>query len=175
MSDDLRYPIGQFSFDPASAATARDGWIRDLEDLPAEVERAVASLNDQQLDTPYRPGGWSVRQVVHHLADSHMVAYIRIRLGLTEDSPALKGYDEKLFAELSDASTAPVDLSIAILKGAQARWARLLRSLTPEGFQRTMMHPVSGAGTIEKYTALYAWHGKHHVAQIQALRKRSGW
>ncbi|MCZ2154038.1 MAG: maleylpyruvate isomerase N-terminal domain-containing protein, partial [Bryobacterales bacterium] len=114
MSDDLRYPIGQFSFDPASAATARDGWIRDLEDLPAEVEKAVASLNDQQLDTPYRPGGWSVRQVVHHLADSHMVAYIRIRLGLTEDSPALKGYDEKLFAELSDASTAPVDLSIAI-------------------------------------------------------------
>ncbi len=175
MSDDLRYPIGQFSFDPAAAAGARDGWIQDLERLPAELESAVASLDDKQLDTPYRPGGWSVRQVVHHLADSHMVAYIRIRLGLTEDKPTLKGYDEKLFADLADASAAPVELSLSILKGMQARWTSLLRSIAPGDFQRTMLHPVSGPGTIEKYVALYAWHGKHHVAQIRALRQRSGW
>ncbi len=175
MSDDLRYPIGRFVFDPATAAQQREGWILDLARLPGELESVVESLDDGQLDTPYRPDGWTVRQVVHHLADSHMNAYIRIRLGLTEDAPLLKGYDEKLWAELADSLTAPVAPSLSIVEGAHSRWVTLLKKIAPADFQRTMIHPQSGPGTIEKYTGLYAWHGAHHVAQIRNLRKRSGW
>ena len=175
MSEDLRYPIGQFTFDPATAAQKREGWILALARLPGELEAAIESLDDSQLDTPYRPEGWTVRQVVHHLADSHMNAYIRIRLGLTEDAPLVKSYDEKLWAELADSLTAPVAPSLSILQGAHSRWVTLLNKITSEDFQRTMIHPQSGPGTIEKYTGLYAWHGAHHVAQIRGLRQRKGW
>ncbi|MCC7340823.1 MAG: putative metal-dependent hydrolase [Bryobacterales bacterium] len=175
MSEDLRYPIGQFSFDAATAPKQREAWIHDLARLPGELEGVLDTLDDDQLDTPYRPEGWTVRQVVHHLADSHMNAYIRIRLGLTEDAPLVKGYDEKLWAELVDARTAPVASSLSIVQGAHSRWVTLLNKLAPEDFQRTMVHPQSGPGSIEKYTALYAWHGAHHVAQIRNLRQRNGW
>ncbi len=175
MSDDLRYPIGRFVFDASTALHHREGWILDLARLPDELEGAVDSLNEKQLDTPYRPDGWTVRQVVHHVADSHMNAYIRIRLGLTEEAPLLKGYDEKLWADLADSLTAPVAPSIEIVRGAHSRWVTLLRLIAPEDFQRTMVHPQSGPGTIEMYTALYAWHGLHHVAQIRSLRRRNGW
>ena len=132
MSDDLRYPIGQFVFDPATAAQQREGWILDLARMPGELESVVESLDDGQLDTPYRPDGWTVRQVVHHLADSHMNAYIRIRLGLTEEAPLVKGYDEKLWAELPDSLTAPVAPSLSIAGGAHSRQQRSRRR--PGGF-----------------------------------------
>lgn len=175
MSEDLRYPIGRFVFDPATAAQERDEWIRHLARLPGELEGVLDSLNDEQLDTPYRPDGWTVRQVVHHIADSHMNAYVRIRLGLTEDAPLIKGYDEKLWAELADSLTAPVAPSLSIVEGAHSRWVTLLRQIAPEDFQRTIVHPQFGPGTIEKYTGLYAWHGAHHVAQIRNLRQRNRW
>lgn len=175
MTDDLRYPIGRFSFDPATAASERNGWIAAIRSLPAELEAALAGLNDQQLDTPYRPEGWTVRQLVHHVADSHLNAQIRVRWALTEDNPTIKAYDEKLWAELHDAATAPVGLSVDLLKALHTRWALLLESLSAEDFQRTLVHPVNGACTIERYTGIYAWHGRHHVAHVTRLRERMGW
>jgi hypothetical protein len=175
MSEDLRYPIGKFSFDPATAAQERSHWILDITRLPSELEGVLDALDDAQLDTPYRPEGWTVRQLVHHIADSHINAYIRIRLALTEEQPAIKGYDEKKWAELPDSLTAPVEPSLQIIHGIHSRWANLLRHLKPEEFQRTLLHPQAGVGTVEKYTGLYAWHGRHHVAHIRNLRQRMGW
>lgn len=175
MTDALRYPIGRFAFDSATAAADRTGWITAIRSLPGELDTALAGLNDEQLDTPYRPEGWTVRQLVHHVADSHINAYIRVRWALTEDNPTIKVYDEKLWAEVHDARTAPVALSVDLLKALHARWALLLDSLTDEEFQRTVVHPVNGPGTVERYTGLYAWHGRHHVAHVTGLRERMGW
>lgn len=175
MTDDLKYPIGRFAFDPATAPEQRDRWIAEIASLPQELEAVLTFLTDEQIDTPYRPEGWKVRQLVHHLADSHANAYIRIRLALTEDEPAVKGYDEKLWAELADSLTAPLAPSLQFLAGMHARWAALLSSLTPAQFERTLRHPDSGTGTVERYTGIYAWHGKHHVAHIRNLRERMGW
>ncbi|MDZ7637561.1 MAG: putative metal-dependent hydrolase [Bryobacterales bacterium] len=175
MSDELRYPVGRFGFDPSSAADQRNGWILDIARLPVDLEGALDSLSDEQLDTPYRPEGWTVRQLVHHIADSHLNAYARIRLALTEDAPLIKSYDEKRWAELPDSLSAPVGPSLQMIEGLHSRWATLLRMMEPEDFQRTLVHPESGPGTIEKYTGLYAWHGIHHLAHIRNLKERQGW
>ena len=136
---------------------------------------AVAGLTNVQLDTPYRDGGWTVRQVVHHVPDSHMNSYIRFKLALTEHEPTIKPYDEQIWANLLDARTAPVDPSLELLEGLHQRWAILLRSLTEDDVQRKFFHPELGTVTVDQYIALYAWHGKHHVAHITSIRERNGW
>ena len=177
---DLQYPIGKFAWNRSgegllSSEAERQQWLADIEAAPARLRATVAGLSEAQLDTPYRPGGWTVRQVVHHLADSHMNAYVRFRLALTEEVPTIKPYEEKLWANLSDACTAPAEISLTLLDALHRRWVLLLRSQKPEGFARAMLHPELGRTTLEKYLALYAWHGKHHVAHISGLRQRSGW
>ncbi|MBV9302025.1 MAG: bacillithiol transferase BstA [Acidobacteriaceae bacterium] len=172
---DLRYPIGRY--EPATHITAqnRANWLRDLEELPAKLRATVAGLNQYQLDTPYRPGGWTVRQVVHHLPDSHLNSYVRFRLALTENSPAIKTYEEAAWAELPDARTAPIEISLNLLEALHARWLALLTSLTDADFARTFQHPEWGNINLEWTLGMYAWHSRHHVAQITSLRKREGW
>jgi hypothetical protein len=177
---DLQYPVGKFTWtrsgDGLLATEAeRQEWLDEIEETPARLWAAVTGLTEAQIDTPYRPGGWTVRQVVHHFADSHMNAYVRFRLALTENEPTIKPYDEGLWANLSDALTAPADLSLTLLETLHQRWVILLRFLKPEDFARRLNHPELGRVTLEKYLALYAWHGKHHVAHITSLRQRSGW
>ncbi|MFZ0961845.1 MAG: putative metal-dependent hydrolase [Terriglobia bacterium] len=177
---DLQYPIGKFTWNRAgegllASEAERREWLADIEETPGRLRAAVAGLTDAQLDTPYRPGGWTVRQVVHHFADSHMNAYVRVRLALTENNPTIKPYDEKLWANLSDARTAPPELSLTLLDTLHQRMVMLFRSIKPEDFARAMNHPERGPLTLEKFLAMYAWHGKHHVAHITGLRQRSGW
>ena len=177
---DLQYPIGKFAWDRSgegllASEAERQQWLADIEDTPARLRAAVAGLTEAQFDTPYRPGGWTVRQVVHHLPDSHMNAYVRFRLALTEDEPTIKPYEEKRWATLSDAVTAPPEVSLTLLEGLHQRWVLLLRSMKPEDFARGIKHPELGPVKLEKYLAMYAWHGKHHVAHITGLRERSGW
>jgi hypothetical protein len=177
---DLKYPIGKFAWNRGGAGllaseAERREWLDEIDETPTRLRAAVAGLTDVQLDTPYRPGGWTVRQVVHHLADSHLNAYIRFRLALTENEPTIKPYDQELWAQLSDARTAPAELSLLLLEGMHQRWVMLLRSLEPADFARALKHPEMGHVTLEKYLAMYAWHGKHHVAHITGLRARSGW
>jgi hypothetical protein len=171
---DLRYPIGKFER-PASAATPeqRRAWIQAIADAPERYRSAVAGWSDEQLDTPYRPDGWTVRQLVHHVADSHMNSFIRFRLGLTEDQPAIKPYDEKRWALLKDANE-PVDISLELLRTLHHRWVVMLKSLSSEQFSRTVMHPEIGVIDLDFLLALYAWHSRHHEAHITALRDR-GW
>jgi uncharacterized damage-inducible protein DinB len=172
---DLRYPVGRFKAPADITSAQRTEWLKDLEALPAELATAVSGLDDQQLDTPYRPHGWTVRQVVHHVADSHMNSYVRFRLALTEDAPVIKPYAEDRWAELPDAKSAPIDVSLALLTSLHQRWVSLLRSLDDQGFARTFVHPENGETRLDKALALYAWHGHHHVAHINNLRKRMGW
>lgn len=173
---DLRYPIGKFAFEAPSTEEQRQGWIDDIAGLPALVRAAVNGLDDAQLDTPYRPGGWTVRQVVHHLPDSHLNSYLRFRKALTEDRPTISAYDEAAWAELTDARAAPVALSLTLLEGLHARWVVLLRSLRPQDYSRVFLHPESGREVeLERNLALYAWHGRHHLAHITALKDRMGW
>lgn len=173
--DDLRYPIGPFQFaPPATAATRRDD-IASIAEAPLRLREAVAGLDERQLDTPYRPGGWTVRQVVHHVADSHINAYTRFRLAMTEDRPTVRPYDEKGWAELDDARAAPIEISLALLDRLHDRWVRLLHSLQPEDFARTVLHPENGVMSIDHLLQSYSWHGKHHVAHVTALRRRENW
>lgn len=171
---DSRFPIGKFRRAEADV-TDHAASIAVLAALPDNLRAAIAGINDAQLDTPYREGGWTVRQLVHHIADSHMNAYVRIRLALTEDWPTIKPYDEKLWAELPDARTAPIQPSLDLLTALHNRWTTLLRSLSEEQWQRGYTHPVNGRQSIAEATALYDWHSRHHVAHIVELRKRSGW
>ncbi|HEX4004870.1 MAG TPA: bacillithiol transferase BstA [Acidobacteriaceae bacterium] len=171
---DPRFPVGKFRRAEADV-TNHAAAIATLSALPEKLREAVEGLTAAQLDTPYREGGWTVRQVVHHVADSHMNAYVRIRLALTEEWPTIKPYNEKLWAELADAHDAPIDLSLGILDGLHARWALLLESLTEEQWQRGYTHPENGRQTIAEATALYDWHCRHHVAHIVELRKRRNW
>jgi uncharacterized damage-inducible protein DinB len=173
--EDLRYPVGKFNFQEDLSEAQIKQAIDDIAEAPAKLRAAVGGLTDAQLDTPYREGGWTARQVVHHVVDSHLNSYIRFRLALTEDEPTIKPYDEGEWAELVDAKTAPVDLSLAILDPLHQRWVTLLRSLAPEDFKRQFRHPELGTVTLEKNLGLYAWHGKHHTAHITALREREGW
>jgi len=150
-------------------------WIDEIAAAPAQLRAAVVGLTDDQLDTPYRPGGWTVRQVVHHVPESHMNAYVRIKLALTEDQPTIKPYDEALWAELPDVGDTPIEVSLELLDSLHDRWVRLLRLLSEQQWTRTFRHPEMGLMTVEKTLALYAWHGKHHVAHITSLRERNGW
>lgn len=174
-NEDLRYPIGKLKFNSPATFAQREHWIREIEEAPQRLRDSVKGLSDAQLDTPYREGGWTVRQVVHHLADSHMNAYVRVRLALTENEPAVKAYDQTLWAELTDARRAPVDQSLALLEGLHARLTSLLRSLEAKDFERTIMHPERGPVTLDNNLAIYAWHGRHHVAHITSLSERMGW
>jgi hypothetical protein len=148
--------------------------VATIADLPKALRAATAGLSQQQIDTPYREGGWTVRQLVHHIADSHMNAFVRIRLALTEDSPMVTGYDEKAWAELPD-SKGPIELPLGILDGVHARWTTLLRSLDAAQWKREFRHPERGPSTIAQATLLYQWHCLHHTAHITELRRREGW
>ena len=170
--EDLRYPIGRFDAD--AIASTRAEQIETIRLLPFLLRAAVYDLSDAQLDTPYREGGWSVRQLVHHIADSHANAYIRFKLALTEDSPTIKLYDEAAWALLPDSSL-PIDPSLTILDGVHARLVVLLESLSEASLQRTFRHPERGPMTIEHNLALYDWHSRHHLAHITTLRHRMGW
>lgn len=172
---DPRYPIGDFVRPAVIDAEHRHGSIATLAALPENLRAAVDGLTDAQLDTPYREGGWTVRQLVHHVADSHMNAYVRTRLALTEEWPTVKPYDEKAWAELADARTLPVDVSLDLLESLHRRWVALLESLSEEQWQRGYNHPESGRYSLDVVIALYDWHSRHHVAQIVALRKSRGW
>jgi hypothetical protein len=172
---DLQYPIGRFEWRAENSAAVRLQLIAAIEQAPANLRAAVAGLSGAQLDTPYRPGGWTVRQVVHHVPDSHLNSYVRFRLALTEDEPTIKPYDESRWAELPDARAADVEISLALLESLHHRWVLLLRSLSSADFARSFRHPELGLVTLDKNLALYAWHGRHHVAHITALRTRMGW
>ena len=172
---DLRYPVGKFTFPDAVTPEDRLRFVEQIAEAPARMKAAVAGLSAEQLDTPYRPGGWTVRQVVHHVPDSHLNSYIRFRLALTEDDPPIKAYYEDRWAELPDARTAPVEVSLALLESLHARWGALLSSLSDQEWKRTFRHSELGPVSLEKNAALYAWHGRHHVAHIQGLRERMSW
>lgn len=172
---DLRYPVGKFRRPAEWSDADRAAAIETIAALPSQMAAAVAGLNDAQLDTPYRPDGWTVRQVVHHVADSHLNAYVRMRLAMTEDSPTIKPYDQDQWAQLADARSMEVGVSVRLLEALHARWVLLLRSLAPADFARPFLHPESGAQTIDTMVALYAWHSRHHLAHITSLRERNGW
>lgn len=172
MTIDPRYPVGRFTYTPGQD---RGEQIETIARLPERMRDAVARLDETKLDTPYRDGGWTVRQVVHHVPDSHINAYTRFKLALTEDTPTIKPYDEARWAELPDGRTGPLGPSLAILDGIHARWATLLRSMHPGDFDRRLMHPENGEMTLDRMLSLYAWHSRHHLAHITELRKRKGW
>ena len=172
---DLRYPIGRFEYYGPSTEEQRRQLIARIEHAPEHLRVAVAGLSAEQLDAEYRPGGWTVRQVVHHLPDSHMNSYCRFRLALTEETPAVKGYDQERWAQLDDSRIAPVEVSLLLLEALHRRWVLLLRAMKPEDFMRTFQHSELGPVTLDRNLALYAWHGDHHVAHIASLRERMGW
>lgn len=171
----LQYPIGKFQPPEKIADRDRQAFIQQIEDAPASLWSAVTGLSEQQLDTPYREGGWTLRQVVHHLADSHMNAFIRFKLAMTEDQPTVKPYQQERWAELPDAKTAPVVVSLNLVDSVHKRFVALLQSMSAADFARAMDHPEQGVVSLDRYLSLYAWHGRHHVAHITALRDRMGW
>ncbi len=172
---DLRYPIGEFKFEGSLAGDARRRAVDDIEAAPARLRAAVQGLSAPQLDMPYRPCGWTVRQVVHHVPDSHLNAYTRFKLALTENEPTIKPYDEARWAELADVRQAPLEVSLALLEALHIRWVLLLRSLGAEEFARRLRHPERGVMTLDEALGYYAWHGRHHIAHITSLRERMGW
>ena len=174
--DDLRYPIGRFEFSGKETAESRARSIAEIAATPGHLRAAVSDLSPTQLDTPYRQNGWSVRQVVHHLPDSHLNAYTRFKLALTENEPTIKPYDEARWAELPDVLATPVDTSLTLLECLHRRWVLLLRELSPSDLSRRFKHPEHGRLiTLDETLAMYAWHGRHHVAHITSLRDRMGW
>jgi uncharacterized damage-inducible protein DinB len=175
MLDTLRFPIGKLTFDADVTEEKRRTFIRQIADAPSALRAAVAGLTEAQLDTPYRPGGWSVRQVVHHLPDSHMNAYVRFKLALTEDTPTIRPYAEAAWAQLADTARTPPEISLQLLDALHWRWVVLLESLGPADFARPLVHPDSGSMTVDRLLQMYAWHGRHHVAHITELKKREGW
>ncbi len=172
---DPRYPIGKFQGMPGYDPVARGEFMRQIEETPARLRDAVNGLSERQLNHPYREGGWTVRQVVHHLPDSHMNSYIRFKLAVTEDEPTIKPYNEGQWAMLHDATTVDVEVSLALLEALHRRWVVFLRSLNDAQFSRAFRHPELGIITLDQNLALYAWHGRHHVAHITTLRDRMGW
>jgi uncharacterized damage-inducible protein DinB len=176
LQTDLRYPVGKFNWDVPPNEAEYPRLIAQIADVPSALKSAVASLSPGQLDTPYRPGGWTVKQVVHHLPDSHLNAYTRFKLALTEDEPTIKPYDEAAWAKLPDSQQVPIDISLTLLETLHVRWVALMRSMDGDGFGRTLRHPEHDRVlTLGQMLGLYAWHGRHHVAHITALRKREGW
>ena len=182
MNDDPRYPIGRAPLgadketgEKALTPERRGELIAEIEQAPARLRDAVAGLTPGQLDTPYRDGGWTVRQVIHHVPDSHLNAYLRWKWALTEDAPAIKTYDEGRWAELPDTRATPVEVSLFLLESLHRRWVVLLRETTAAGFRRVLVHPDHGPLTLDQILALYAWHGRHHVGHVTALKRRMGW
>ncbi len=176
MVADLRYPIGKLSLTASVTAEQLAEWTEDIARTPAALRAAVEDLDAKQVETPYRPEGWTVRQVVHHVADSHMNAYIRFKLALTESTPTIKPYDEAAWAELKDTQIVPLSVSLDLLDALHIKWIALIRSLTPEQLGRGFHHPEKNrAMRLDTAMGLYAWHGKHHVAHVTALRAREGW
>lgn len=173
--DSLKFPIGKFSFPKNITKSQRDQWITEIAELPSRLRAAVKGLSAQQLETPYRPGGWTVRQVVHHVPESHMNAYVRFKLALTEEEPTIKPYDEAGWANTPDVAVVPIETSLAILDPLHERFVALLRGMSDTDFARTFKHPEMGLIRLEGNAALYAWHGKHHTAHVTSLRERMGW
>jgi hypothetical protein len=174
-SSDLRYPIGKFHYEGSPSGEQKQKYLDDIEQTPANLRAALEGLSDAQLNTPYRPEGWTVRQVAHHVPDSHLNAYVRFKLALTEDDPTIKPYAEDRWAQLADTPSTPIEVSLTLLDALHVRWMKLLRSLQPEDWKRTFRHPELGRVPLEKNLALYAWHGRHHVAHVTSLRERNGW
>lgn len=172
---DERYPIGKFVYDKETGGKQKNMFISEIESAPLKLKEAVKGLSEKQLDTPYRDGGWTIRQVVHHLPDSHMNAFVRFKLALTEDNPTVKTYDEKKWAELQDYSHTPIDVSLNLLDAVHKRWIILIRSMKPDDFKKSYVHPELGKVELDWVLAQYAWHGKHHIAHITSLRKKRGW
>ncbi len=171
---DLSYPIGKFQWTGPNTEAQRVEFIEAIAAVPQKLRTAVANLSDKQADTPYRPGGWTVRQTVHHIADSHMNAFVRFKLALTENEPLVKPYNEKAWADMPD-SKLPLEVSLRLIDSLHERWTVILQNMRPADFERTLKHPELGEVNLDKYVALYAWHGKHHVAHIANLREREGW
>ncbi|HEY4742691.1 MAG TPA: putative metal-dependent hydrolase [Candidatus Acidoferrales bacterium] len=175
MTSDPRYPIGKFNSPASVSESDRKLYIDEIEAAPAKLRAAIAGLTPSQFSTPYREGGWTVKQLVHHVPDSHMNAYVRFKLGLTEDEPTIKTYEEALWAKLPDSETVPVETSLVLLDSLHKRWVVLLRSIPASGWSRKIRHPEWGTMALDQVLAQYAWHGKHHVAHITSLRDRNGW
>lgn len=172
---DLRFPIGDFVPPTDSGKESRDQAIARIAETPERLRAAVQGLNEDQLDTPYREGGWTLRQVVHHLPDSHLNAYIRLKLALTEPAPVIKPYNEAAWANLADTTSVPIDVSLNLLEALHQRWVSLLRSMSDDDFRREYVHPETGRHALDHLLALYAWHGAHHVAHVTTTRERMGW
>lgn len=173
--DDLRYPVGKLSYDNEVTPGKRTAWVRQIAETPAAMRSALRGLTDAQLDTPYRPAGWTLRQVAHHVPDSHMNAFVRFKLALTEDNPTIKPYNESEWAKLADVKLTPVETSLEILDALHRRWVLLLESMQPEDFARPLLHPENGPMTLDRLLQMYAWHGRHHVGHITSLRQRENW
>jgi hypothetical protein len=174
MTADPRYPVGRLAYDNEVTPGKRTAWIRQIAEAPAALRSAVAGLTEEQLDLPYRPGGWTVRQVVHHVPDSHLNAYIRVKWTLSEDHPAIKAYNQAAWATLADTRLTPIGVSLDLLEAVHKRLVVLLESLQPEHWARPLTHPENGEMTIDMLLQMYAWHGRHHVAHITELRRREG-
>jgi uncharacterized damage-inducible protein DinB len=172
---DIRYPVGKFDPKPQLTDADRQILIQQIAEASAKLREAVRGLTDQQLDVPYREGGWTTRQQVHHLPDSHMNAYIRFKLGVSEQQPTIKPYNQDLWSEMADAKSSSIEPSLALLESLHQRWVIFLRSMKPADFARTIIHPENGPMTLDRVLQLYAWHGRHHVGHITALRGRRGW
>jgi uncharacterized damage-inducible protein DinB len=172
---DPRYPIGKMEMPAQVTQARRQQAIEEIASTPAKLRAAVKGLNDSQLDTPYREGGWTVRQVVHHVPDSHLNAYVRLKLALTEEKPTIKPYDEAKWAELADSKSTPIEVSLTLLDSVHTRFDKLWRSMKPEQFGRVLVHPDHGERTVDWLLFVYEWHGKHHAAHITELRKQKGW
>lgn len=173
---DLRYPIGHFTYNGEISIEQIEHWIKDIEQLPNELKKAIDGLSDNQLDTPYREGGWTIRQVIHHLSDSHMNSIIRFKLTLTEEEPTIRTYFEDRWADLNDYIETPIQTSLSLLESLHARWVILLRLLNSSDYKRAFIHPESNQKVQLDYNlGIYSWHGKHHVAHITTLRERMGW
>lgn len=171
--NDLRYPIGKFTPPPTITTENLEQWIETIATLPSRLRKTVDGLSEEILSTPYRPGGWTVRQVVHHVADSHMNSYIRFKWALTEDSPTIKAYDEVAWAILPDGKQGPIEVSLKLLESLHARWVLVLKSMTPDQLARTFTHPATGKSTRLDYNVgMYAWHGEHHLAHVTKLLER---
>jgi len=172
---DPRYPIGKLEMPAQVSQARRQQAIEEIASTPAKLRAAVKGLNDAQLDTPYREGGWTVRQVVHHVPDSHLNAYVRLKLALTEENPTIKPYDEAAWAKLADSKSTPIEVSLTLMDSVHDRWVRILRSMKPGQFSRKLVHPDNGERTVDWLLFLYEWHGKHHTAHITELRKQKSW
>ena len=172
---DPRYPIGKFEMPAQVTAASRQAAIQTIAETPTKFRAAVRGLNESRLDTPYRDGGWTVRQVVHHVPDSHLNAYVRLKLTLTESVPTIKPYAEDKWAELADSRSTPIEVSLSLLESLHTRWDLLWRSLSPKDFSRKLIHPDHGERNIDWLVFMYAWHGQHHTAHITELRKAKGW